>query len=360
MKKTFLTLSLASFFMSGVLDLNAQQKSQAKQSVSDTVLSNRISEEQFVRINGIEQWITIKGDRSKPVILFLHGGPGSVMSPYSDNLYRQWEKEFVIVQWDQRGAGRTFGKNAPEELTPAFLQENPLSVEQIAADGIQVSEYLIKHLGKRKVILFGTSWGSIVGVTMASKRPDLYYAYVGHSQVVAVDDLSLYNSVLKQAKEQNDQQSLEVLESIGLPPYARAATVGKLFRIVKKYERAASTPPPADWFIEAPAYDNKKDNQDRELGDDYSFANFAGDQQLGVKSMRNTVNFMQHNLKFGTPVYLMQGAHDLLTPKEQSTRYFNAIQAPAKKYFLMPTAAHGFNAEVLETQYKIFKSIKAS
>src|SRR5664279_1943582 len=66
---------------------------------------NRIMEERFIRINGIEQWVTIKGDRTKPVILFLHGGPGSPLSPYADAIYSKWEKDFILVQWDQRGAG---------------------------------------------------------------------------------------------------------------------------------------------------------------------------------------------------------------------------------------------------------------
>lgn len=73
------------------------------QTVQNDSAGNRIAEERFVNVNGIEQWITIKGDRSKPVILFLHGGPGSPLSPYADAIYGGWEKDFVLVQWDQRG-----------------------------------------------------------------------------------------------------------------------------------------------------------------------------------------------------------------------------------------------------------------
>ena len=116
-----------------------------------------LDENKFIPINGIQQWVTIKGDPTKPVILFLHGGPGSVLSPYSDHLYKEWEKDFTLVQWDQRGAGRTYGHNAPEELTKPFLQAHPLALEQMAADGIALSEYLCHQLGKRKLILFGTS-----------------------------------------------------------------------------------------------------------------------------------------------------------------------------------------------------------
>lgn len=360
MKVILLGLSLASLSVTFTSQLKAQNITAARPAIATATSGQHISEEEFIPINGLQQWITIKGDPSKPVILFLHGGPGSVLTPYADHLYKDWEKDFVIANWDQRGAGRTFGQQAPEELTPAYLQANPLTVDQIAADGIQVAEYLIKHLNKRKVILFGTSWGSLLGLTMATKRPDLFYAYVGHSQIISPDDdLSLYNQVYKMAQQDHDQQSLKVLDELGLPPYDKARNVGKLFRIVKKYERAHAEPAPADWFTEATGYDNAKDKFDRELGDDYSFVHFVGDKQLGVKSMRATVNFMQSSTHLKLPVYIMQGEHDLLTPKEKTTAYFNKLQAPKKQFFLMPTAAHGFNQEVVDTQYKIFKSIKA-
>src|SRR5687767_9360427 len=174
---------------------------------------HRIHEQKFILINGIEQWVTIKGENSKPVILFLHGGPGSPMSPYSDSLFQDWEKDFIIVQWDQRGTGKTFGKNAPDELTPAYLKANPLTVEQMTADGIQLSEWLVKILEKQKIILFGTSWGSVPGARMAANRPDLFYAYIGHSQIVnPSNDSLLYNKVFQMAQKNNDKEALEVLK----------------------------------------------------------------------------------------------------------------------------------------------------
>ena len=95
---------------------------QAKITLNNSALKNQIFEEKYVVINGIEQWVTIKGNSSKPIILFIHGGPGSPISPYIDVLYKDLEKDFIIVQWDQRGTGRTYGQNAPpEELTPEYF-----------------------------------------------------------------------------------------------------------------------------------------------------------------------------------------------------------------------------------------------
>jgi len=291
--------------------------------------------------------------------LFLHGGPGSPLSPYSDNLYKDWEEDFIIVQWDQRGAGKTFGHNAPEELTPDFLKANPLTLEQMTDDGIELSEYLLKHLGKQKIILFGTSWGSALGVKIALRRPDLFYAYVGHSQIVnPAIDIAFYNTIYTIAESKNDKEALEILNAIGKPPYDRARKTGQLLRVIKKYENAHSIPPPESWFVVSPAYDNEKDNRNRSDGDDYSFVNYAGDSMLGVQSMRETINLMKDNLDFKIPIHIIQGDEDILTPKEISKEYFDTIKAPEKKYYLLQKTAHGFNPPVLETQYKICKQIK--
>jgi pimeloyl-ACP methyl ester carboxylesterase len=322
-------------------------------------VSDKIKEEKFVSINGIEQWVTIKGEKSKPIILFLHGGPGSPLSPFSELLYKDLEKDFIIVQWDQRGTGKTFGKYAPEELTPEFLKENPLSLELMTKDGIELSKYLIKNLNKEKIILFGTSWGSALGAKMASKQPELYYAYVGHSQIVnPTIDIELYEKLYKMAEIKKDNEAIEILHTIGKPPYDRAKKVGQLLRILKKYERMNSNPAPDNWFVLSAEYDNQKDNQNRSDGDDYSFVNYVGDTQLGVVSMSSGINLMETNLNFQIPIYLIQGNEDLLTPLEKTKKYFDKIKAPKKKYYLLPKTAHGFNSSVLETQFKIFKSIK--
>lgn len=352
----YVAILMCSFFLITLLSsVKAQEVAQNNKAAK----KGSINEAGFLSINGIEQWVTINGELSKPAILFLHGGPGSPISPYSDVIYKGWQKDFIIVQWDQRGTGKTFGLHAPEELTPEFLKANPLTVSQMTADGIALAEYLLKHLGKRKIILFGTSWGSALGVKIATRRPELFYAYVGHSQIVNADnDLVLYNKVYQMAQNYEDTASLALLKSIGKPPYAGARSVGQLLRVVKKYERANSEPAPENWFVEAAAYDNAKDNQNRSDGDDYSFVNYAGDSRLGVQSMRSAINLMRDDLNFTIPVYLIQGEEDILTSKESTKAYFKKIGAPEKKYFLLPKTAHGFNLAVLETQYKICRAIK--
>src|SRR5215813_1700191 len=135
-----------------------------------------IDEAAYVNVGGIEQWVTIRGyDRKNPVILFVHGGPGDVTSMWTFALFAPWEKQFTVVQWDQRGAGRTLRKNGPASA-------DGLTIGRLADDGIALSEYLCKHLGKDKIIVVAHSFGTIIALRMARARPDLFYAYVGTGQ----------------------------------------------------------------------------------------------------------------------------------------------------------------------------------
>ena len=337
-------LALTLFFIATIFVVSAQSS---------------ISEDDFIQINGISQWITIHGDKSKPVILILHGGPGSPMSPYSDTVYRAWQKEFIIVQWDQRGSGKTYGLHAPAELDLPYLKANPLSLGQMTADGIAVTEYLIKHLGKRKVILFGSSWGSVLGVLMVSQRPDLYYAYIGHSQVVDPADnfIFAYEKVVKMSGEENDEKSVEDLQLLGPPPYASAKNYGQLLRVIKKFEKEHSIPAPDYYWKLTASYDNAKDEKDRADGDDYSFVNYTGDKKLGIEPMMTGIHFSKSALEFKLPVFFLQGEEDILTSKEITKPYFDKIRAPKKTYILIPHAAHGFNQSVIDSQYRVTKQL---
>lgn len=131
----------------------------------------------YVTIGGIEQWISIHGDSAdNPVLLFLHGGPGEALSPFQ-SVTEPWRREFTVVLWDERGSGRTFGRNPskPEDMT----------LERLTRDAIEIAEYALDRLGKDKLVLAGQSWGSMVGWAAAVQRPDLFSAYVGTGQAVS-------------------------------------------------------------------------------------------------------------------------------------------------------------------------------
>jgi len=199
-----------------------------------------LDEKGFVRIGGIDQWVTIKGDRcDNPVILFLHGGPGNPLSPFADAIYGAWTRDFTLVQWDQRGSGMTHGLSPPAET-------DGLTVAGMTTDGIAVATYLVQHLGARKVILMGSSWGSILGVNMARTRPDLFHAYVGTSQIVSYRDnqATTYARLLDLARAAGDQETAGRLEALGPPPWANPRAFGVVRRAVRKYEALKTDPFP--------------------------------------------------------------------------------------------------------------------
>src|SRR5580765_8506762 len=175
-----------------------------------------IDEAKYVEVGGIEQWITIRGeDRHNPVLLFLHGGPGDATNPWGYAGFRSWLKKFTVVQWDQRGAGRTLGKNGPS-LGPT------ITVDRMVRDGIELTELLRTTLKQDKVILVGHSWGSILGVLMVKARPDLFRAFVGTGQV-AVDQSKgyavAYTELLAAAERRGEQRAVRELKEVGPPPW---------------------------------------------------------------------------------------------------------------------------------------------
>jgi pimeloyl-ACP methyl ester carboxylesterase len=120
-----------------------------------------------VKIGGIDQWITITGnDRRNPVVLFLHDGPGDAWSLVAESLFAGWEKDLTLVQWDQRGAGRTYARSGPS-VAPT------MTIERMTDDGIEVAEHLIRHLADFRIpILF------IHGEVDLVNPPELARAYL--------------------------------------------------------------------------------------------------------------------------------------------------------------------------------------
>lgn len=308
-----------------------------------------IHEQGFVRIGGIEQWVTIHGeDRSKPVILMVHGGPGNPMTPYAHPYFQAWEKDFVIVQWDQRGAGMTYGRNPPAE-------GEHLSVERLRDDGIEVATYAAKHLGKPKLILMGGSWSSILGTHMAKARPDLFYAYVGSSHLArSADNLKAsYDKTMALARAGGDQDAIGKLEALGPPPWTNPRAFGIIRRITRKYEGARTDPAPAAWMELNPAYATEKAQADYTAGEDYSYIEFVG---MHGEGMYSKTDLYALGPQFKLPVYVILGEQDLVSTPEVARAWFDTLQAPDKAFVLLPRTGHDPNPPMAAAQLEILKT----
>jgi len=287
-----------------------------------------IREEQFVTIGGIEQWVTIRGqDRSNPVLLILHGGPGSPYSPFNSWL-GEWEHSFTVVQWDQRGGGKTFQKNGEAGT-------GPLSFEKLASDGIELVEHLCARLGHKKIVLLGSSVGSFIGLLMIRHHPELFYAYVGTDQTGPGGPEASYALTREAAQRVGDKKGLAALRAMGDNP--SAWTYPQYLRMNKSAIHASKSVPhmvndlmlPALLF--APDY-KISDIQAVQKGMEYSA------KQL-FEEMK-TFDFDALGYSFDLPFFVFQGERDIITPAATAKAYVAHIHAPQKAFVPLKDAGH--------------------
>jgi pimeloyl-ACP methyl ester carboxylesterase len=292
---------------------------------------NRIEESLFIKIGGIDQSVQVRGqDRSNPVVLMLHGGPGSSYVPFTF-AFRAWEKYFTVVQWDQRGSGKTFGRNEGKKA-------GDLTIDRMAQDGIEVAEFISKRLHQHRLILLAHSWGTILGVTMVQRRPDLFYAYVGTGQIIDMprNEKVTYDMVLDRVRASGDKKAIKKLEDIGPPPYKDMRSW-----FVKQKLIAETAPAIADGiFLEENFYTAALFAPNYSLKDSYDF--FAAIYYSGTKLMEELMSYDAWRLggKFETPMFFFQGELDVNTPTELVEAYFHTIQAPEKELVLLKDCGH--------------------
>jgi pimeloyl-ACP methyl ester carboxylesterase len=309
-----------------------------------------IREAAFVRIGGIEQWIAITGDDPRnPVVLFLHGGPGDAYSPFAGSIFRGWEKDFTLVQWDQRGAGRTYGKSGPS-VEPA------MTVERMVKDGIEVAEYLTRHLHRKRIIVAGGSWGSMLGIEMVHARPELFSAYVGDAQLVnwQKNVAASYARVLELARAANDQPSLDVLRDIGAPPWKSIRTWPRFRKVLLPYQAKHATAAKPDMTID-PAYASPEERAQYGEADDFSFLHFVG---MTLSGPLTQVDLPSFGTEFKVPIYMVQGEEDLVAVPALAKAYFDSISAPHKEYHLVPGTGHESSAASLEVLHRVLLGLR--
>lgn len=292
--------------------------------------ANSIVEGCYVKIGGIDQWITIRGEnRNNPVLLLIHGGPASTYSIFSP-LLRSWEKHFIIVQWDQRGAGKTFGKNGKEG-------SGTVTFDRLAQDGIEVAEYLRDKLSHRKVILIGSSVGSLIGIMMAKLRPDLFYAYVGTDQNASDPqrhDL-LYKLTVNALRTAGNTKGVQLLEKMG-PDISQWSR--KDYDMMNRLRvKSIKDVPNMITDLILPSMLSSPEHKIKDMIDIFKGMNFSLDQLFDELM---AFDLKKIGLQFEVPVFIFQGDKDILTPTELAEAYYEEIEAPYKEFVLIKNAGH--------------------
>lgn len=299
----------------------------------ESVPAGGIDDLEAVEIGGMKQWVSVRGASPKnPIILFLHGGPGSPMMAESWTFQRPWEDFFTVVQWDQRGSGKTFS-SAHRKV------DRGMSIAQMETDTDVLIQFLRQKYGKRKIFLLGHSWGSILGLRIAEHHPEWLYAYIGVGQVVNIRDNERtgYQLTLQRARALKDAAAIKALEAIAPYPGVDGSIPMRKTIIERKWDVA----------LGGMLYGHSSDDEVQRwaLSPDYSAYDVVSaelGEQSTVKSLwpqLGTVNF-DTVTRFRCPIFIFVGGQDRTTPASLAEEYLSEIHAPEKRLFLIKRAAH--------------------
>lgn len=293
------------------------------------IIPESISSLERISLGGMEQYILIRShDKDNPILLWLHGGPGSSQMPIAHQYDRELEKEFMMVHWDQRGAGKS---------NPSDFNEQTMTYDQFITDGHQLTEYLKERFNKDKIYLLGHSWGTQIGLELVSRYPEDYYSYIGVGQVVnrEMHHKIGYDWLLEQIKAGDNKKDLEKLQDLGNPPFSKHDNFVKYIQLVDEYGGSFDLPfSKLLWIaLKAPEYT---------FGDYLAWFDGAnrGSGKMWKEEAYSSFNAIDRFPELDIPVYFFMGKNDYNTPLEATKEYYNNVNAPSKQLIIFEKSAH--------------------
>jgi len=290
------------------------------------------STEEYVEINGIHHYLLhLEGNKDNPILLFLHGGPGSAESIFAHLMQENWEKNYTVVHWDQRGAGKTLSKNPSKDHYPTL----DLHLEDL----LGIVTYLKKKYNKDKIALLGHSWGSILGTLFIKQYPEEISHYIGVGQVISMMENERYGyaKVREEIIKANNNSDLKKLESLGeypTLPYNKdmIKVMSNLRKIQSKYKLAASPSPSLIiGVMKSPIF---------KLSDILGLIKGLDANSDTFKYLFEHYDLDKESLEYKIPIYYILGDNDWQAPYPLAQEYFEKIKAPKKELFLIHNAGH--------------------
>ena len=276
-----------------------------------------------IKLGGVDQWIQFRGhDRSKPILLFLHGGPGFPQMPFS-HLNAELEKDFVVVQWDQRGAGKSYSWSIPDES---------MRVAQFVSDTRELAQLLLQRFNAPKCYLVAHSWGSLIGALTVARFPELFHAYVSIGQLAGLPETQQvrYQFALESAQKENNQKAVTELNRIGRPPHESFDSCKVMEKWISHYSAEEHRPLPPSRFLRlafsSPAY-SWADLAKIPFGFKYSFKHLW-------REIFYEENLFEEAPRIEVPVYFLVGRYDWVVTADVAQRYFDALAAPRGKQLI--------------------------
>ncbi len=312
-------------------------------------LPGSIAELTTVELGGTEQSILVRAsDPDDPVLLYLSGGPGQSDLAYGRVLLEPLVADFVVVIWDQRGTGTSYGAIDPTEA---------LTLDQAVADTIQLSALLADRFDEERIYLLGESWGSTLGVLAVQERPDLFHAYIGSGQMVSqrVTDQIIWRDLLAYADRTGNGELYDQVLTFGEPPYRDTPWSNSTVMGYYPLLETAYTPPSA--YVERG--DASGVGPYGVLASEYGFV----DKANALRGLLDTFSLMYpqlQDLDFRTdvpaldvPVYVLDGAHELRGRRELALEWFEGLSAPTKELVTYADAGHSVVFEQADAFHRL-------
>jgi pimeloyl-ACP methyl ester carboxylesterase len=304
-----------------------------------------------VQLGGHEQWIIIHAaDPTKPVLLHLSGGPGQTDMAFVRVLFEDLAQDFVVVDWDQRGAGKSY---------PALDPTATLTPDQLVSDTIELTNYLRQRFGAQKIYLTGESWGTTLGVLAVQRAPELYYAFIGSGQMVSQleTDRRLYDDVLALGAQTGDAALVAMMRTYGEPPYndvfPQAFVMQQYDALYQPYE------PPAAYIERGTAANLGPWGV---LGSEYSLIEkvnvLRGAMEMNAVvypqlQSGQGVDLRRDVPQLEVPYYMLDGQAELTSRRGLALEWYAQLQAPIKRVFTFENAAHSVSLEEFEAFHRI-------
>jgi proline iminopeptidase len=309
-----------------------------------------IAELTRVELGGQDQGILVRAaDPEAPVILYLSGGPGQSDLAFGRALLEPLVSDFVVVVWDQRGSGTSYGA-----IDPA----TDVTLDQAVADTIALTEHLRQRFDEEKIYLLGESWGSTLGVLAVQQRPDLYHAYIGSGQMVSqrVTDQIIWRDLLAHAQAVGNWERYDQVLTLGEPPYRDTPWANSL---VMGFYGLLETPyrPPA-------AYLERGETSGIGpffgiMGSEYGFV----DKANAIRGLVDMFSIMYPQLQeidlrtdvpeLSVPVYLLDGEHELRGRRDLAHDWFAGLTAPRKEMITYRDAGHSVVFEQADAFHRL-------
>lgn len=300
------------------------------------VISGSISSIETIMLGGVPQTITIRGvDRTLPVLLHLHGGPGMPSSPWAtwDDYYADLEANFVLVHWDQRGAGKSYSQD---------LTADDMHVENFVSDTLQLTDVLRERFNQDKIFLWGHSWGSGLGFETLRVNSEPYYAFFASAvrpEWNASQKLG-YELILQRVQQAGDTEAIEALIAIQPfdainPEHLNVKGEIESQYLVGNFHTNGLEQAWLDYATkgQSPEYPRSTVQNTMEG------LNFSK-ETIALEIINSGYNHIQDYPVSKIPVYFFVGRFDYVTLGGLAEDYFEILEAPDKRFIWFENSVH--------------------